>query len=1002
MKIETRFDLNFLVNSQFDFISVGNYKSTRNLIGISDYNLVYAECNSTNDVNAKINEIKALFPFSALWIYIKETEAIIVIRPVGEMKLFLFSGKWDWNWNNDYFKEKIKLLKERFSPEKFECLFDVKAVNIQFYNRMWDFRLELATNLKSKYAISDFDAILISQHFIDRIIILLFCCESGIIEMVRKNDISERTHSKANAKSFFNILIQSTNKHTISRYLNEIFFSFLGKRHTGYFKIGDYSFDIPFVSADLFSIKSHGNNLTGNEIIRDDALEFDKFHFESLFSYLTDFIWLINDDIDLNIESAFSGILTSEILGYMYEKFVIALETMDLKKNISIDELKKQVKTKRGNKKIGAYYTPEDVVHFMISKTVFPAAFDKTKQSISKDNRIGKDMIKNPALSKSELAEIKTFKEFWTLYKEDADMMKRFLDNLLSLRILDPSVGSGHFLLAVADEIFKMAKICKLDIDTFKLKKHIAEDCLYGVDVLPGAVEICKLRIWLWILSEHKGIKSLLKEQIDSKINYKIRTGNSLIGIIKPLITNKLDNFLNQSSLILEIESLNGKIAEYKTSEGYDLEAISRLETKFQDLNKKFDEMYVSELSINKSDIKDLNPFHWILHFYEVFKSKDCGFDVILGNPPWGTKVLDDREKRILKKLGFRNTVDIAGAFVQREIDLLKNGGYFAQILPDSIIPNSDMSTVRDLILEYFNAFYLAYFGTRPGKLFEGIEKRAAIGFGKKEIIKSDNRDSRFFTTKALLFLSEERPYLLKNLEFQDTDGFLLGNPIGEKGNGDWILPKIGSSQTKEILSVLKSQLTERKWGLLSDQWIQNPGEQDYGKPKLMIRESAGYWINALVEFPYDTSMIKTQYFESELIRDFALLLINSHLMYLFWSVYGNFHHVPSSLIGKMPFPTRDILEQRSEKIRTFRVQLSEDLLKNFRRSTTQKDKEDGTKGRDGQFQTGLSKPILEEIELLIGEIYGFSEKQINYLINYDGHIRNAGNQPPEIEMDKN
>ena len=215
-----------------------------------------------------------------------------------------------------------------------------------------------------------------------------------------------------------------------------------------------------------------------------------------------------------------------------------------------------------------------------------------------------------------------------------------------------------------------------------------------------------------------------------------------------------------------------------------------------------------------------------------------------------------------------------------------------------------------------------------------------------------------------------------------------------------WILPKIGSSQTKEILSVLKSLLTERKWGLLADQWIQKPEELDCSKPKLMIRESAGYWINALVEFPYDTSMIKTQYFESELVRDFALL-INSHLMYLFWSVYGNFHHVPSSLIGKMPFPTRDILEQRSEKIRTFRVQLSEDLLKNFRRSTTQKDKEDGKKGRDGQFQTGLSKPILDEIELLIGEIYGFSEKQINYLINYDGHIRNAGNQPPEIEMDK-
>ena len=146
--------------------------------------------------------------------------------------------------------------------------------------------------------------------------------------------------------------------------------------------------------------------------------------------------------------------------------------------------------------------------------------------------------------------------------------------------------------------------------------------------------------------------------------------------------------------------------------------------------------------------------------------------------------------------------------------------------------------------------------------------------------------------------------------------------------------------------------------------------------------------------------MIKTQYLNRTYQR--FRTAVNQFPSDDYFGGIRNFHHVPSSLIGKMPFPTRDILEQRSEKIRTFRVQLSEDLLKNFRRSTTQKDKEDGTKGRDGQFQTGLSKPILEEIELLIGEIYGFSEKQINYLINYDGHIRNAGNQPPEIEMDKN
>jgi hypothetical protein len=145
--------------------------------------------------------------------------------------------------------------------------------------------------------------------------------------------------------------------------------------------------------------------------------------------------------------------------------------------------------TDRGERKAtGSYYTPDYIVKYIVENTVGPVVEEKLKEAKTEEEKI---------------------------------------DAILSMKVLDPAMGSGHFLVETVDFLAsKLAKITKAkgeekerDIDWAKRK--VARNCVYGVDVNPLATELAKVSLWLNTMAEDKPL---------SFLDHHLKTGNSLIG----------------------------------------------------------------------------------------------------------------------------------------------------------------------------------------------------------------------------------------------------------------------------------------------------------------------------------------------------------------------------------------------------------------------------------------------------------------------------------------
>jgi len=265
----------------------------------------------------------------------------------------------------------------------------------------------------------------------------------------------------------------------------------------------------------------------------------------------------------------------------------------------------------------------------------------------------------------------------------------------------------------------------------------------------------------------------------------------------------------------------------------------------------------------------------------------------------------------------------------------------------------------------------MMYFGTRPARIFTDAEIRVSIFLGEKDMPRSTGF---ILTSEAVKFTKAQRDNLrklLNSVSFESTKGLLLGERIGLRHDmEDTRLSKIGYTVVREILKKLKKTSEKR----IIEDIIVN------GKPKasLEFRKTGGYWLNALPKMPYRSTKIERIGFNSKLARNFCLLLINSSLFYLYWSVYGNLRDLPKSLIEKFPIPSQRKLRNKSEEISQLQKRISRESLRCFRVG----------RGRVGEFDTAACKVIIDEIDELLGQLYGFTSEEVEFIKNYDEHIR--------------
>jgi len=364
-----------------------------------------------------------------------------------------------------------------------------------------------------------------------------------------------------------------------------------------------------------------------------------------------------------------------------------------------------------------------------------------------------------------------------------------------------------------------------------------------------------------------------------------------------------------------------------------------------------------------------LKPFHWGFEFYEVFdldKTKEeRGFDVVIGNPPYGN-ILGNVEKKAILNFRTKNASEIAANFIERTLEIVETNGFIGLIVANSIAINKSTSSARDLIRKHMSKSRMALFGTRPAKIFADAEIRVLIFLGEKD---KTEKAGTIYTTDAIKFTQEQKSTLLDILSFESTDGLTLGKEKIGDGIEDVSLPKVGYSIVRNILLKLKEN---------SEIVIEDRINKKEFKEKMEFRKTGGYWLNALEKMPYKSTKIEEVRFEHTIERDFCILVINSSLFYLYWSTYGNLRDFPLSLLEKFPFPKLDILKKNKEKIETLKEKFSKCLMDSFIPNT----------GRVGEFRTAKCKNITDDIDDFLGEIYNLNEKEIEFVKRYDNHIR--------------
>lgn len=262
---------------------------------------------------------------------------------------------------------------------------------------------------------------------------------------------------------------------------------------------------------------------------------------------------------------------------------------------------------------------------------------------------------------------------------------------VLSLKICDPAMGSGAFLVEVCRQLGEqlMRAWARHGGAADEARRQVARHCLYGVDSDPSAVELARLSLWL---VAHAAAEPL------TFLDHALRCGDSLVG----LTTREIDGFRvgprDEPERAGEGDAARGDaiVGAFFTAGPRDRDREAR-RVQLHALAERAragDERAVGELRSVSLQLRagGLSPFHWQLEFPAVFARDRPGFDCFVGNPPFlGGKRISTHFGPAYKRwlaLAFPGTsgnADLAAFFFRRAFALLRPGGTIGFIATNTI-----------------------------------------------------------------------------------------------------------------------------------------------------------------------------------------------------------------------------------------------------------------------------------------------------------------------------
>ena len=463
----------------------------------------------------------------------------------------------------------------------------------------------------------------------------------------------------------------------------------------------DFNCRIPFLNGGLFEAEYDWKN---------SFIYLDNNIFKNVFDVFERFNFTVEEESPDDKEIA----VDPEMLGKVFE-------------NLLAENLRKGT---------GTYYTPREIVYYMCQESLI--------NYLDANSKLGKDKVEKC---------VKSLKEGEKLLSEkEAGEM----DNLLeAIKICDPACGSGAFLVGMLNEIVRLRLLLRLLCPSklskkseYQLKKDTIHNCIYGVDIDPGAIEIAKLRLWLMLVVDYE-IREI--EPLPN-LDYRLMCGNSLLDEFEGVRFYNGDNEKQDLDLFKDTKKQE-KIAELKkkVEEYFDIHDDEEKRSKRKEINdikdwliktalekrrkelashrkseeaklNMFDEenrkkyfsnwgtKFLAEAKINEvlrnlHDPSKAKPFFiWKLEFIDVFEDKG-GFDVVIANPPYDvyqghrSGEIDEIRKYSLYEKASGGKLNAYKLFLAKSADLQKQNGVLCEIFQNSFLGDSSSSKIRQYFL---------------------------------------------------------------------------------------------------------------------------------------------------------------------------------------------------------------------------------------------------------------------------------------------------------------
>ena len=352
-----------------------------------------------------------------------------------------------------------------------------------------------------------------------------------------------------------------------------------------------------------------------------------------------------------------------------------------------------------------------------------------------------------------------------------------------------------------------------------------------------------------------------------------------------------------------------------------------------------------------------------------MFNIKD-GFDVVIGNPPYGAKVTPKEAKYFQKVYIVSQTIpgkqkgstDTFAVFINAGFNALATQGVLAYIIPMSITSSDAMIGVHNLLFANCKEIFVSSFSNRPKQIFESAGLRTSI----LRLTKTDSAIEHLYTTRMMRRKnSDEISEIINSLHFVDSLDIRL----------EGRLPKVGYDIERVVLTKM-----------FANSKVQLFIDKRNGLP-LYYRSAGGRYWNVVTNYSTHTSAEKS--IPVKHVKQLCACL-SSSCFWFYQQVYTDGMNLKLFEVENFPVPDFDNVSEVILRQLAVLYDKYVDDIEKYARSHETSEASSYNIDNFKEYKIGYSKRIIDEIDDFIGPLYGLTREEIEFIKNYEIEFRMA------------